>query len=177
MKMLLILSLICSTDYLHISYPSQEHQEINNFIIEAKEEFLSEYNPGNELYITFKEYKSSFESYLFYVMTDFQGAHPLTHLKTFNFYENTYINLDDLLTEEDYYYFSKEAEKVLIPELKKEEMFIEDMFYEGIKPIKANYKNIIISEDHFLVFFEHYQVAPYAAGIRSIEVKRWDLYG
>lgn len=176
MKIFVVLPLIVSLGCIHVELPKKNHQEINSYIEKVKDEFLANYYQGNQLYITYEEYNSSFESYLFYVMHDFNGAHPITNLKTFNYYDNKYIDLNNYLTNDDYLYFYNEAQRVLIPELKKEEMFIEDMFYEGIKPIKENYQNIIISEDYFVIFFEQYQIAPYASGIRSLKVKRWSFY-
>lgn len=176
MNIFVVLPLIVSLESINIELPKRKHQEIISFVEKAKDDFLSNYYKGDQLYITFEEYNSSYESYLFHVSIDFMGAHPITNLKTFNYYDNKYIDLDNYLTDEDYLFFSNEAKRVLIPELEKEEMFIDEMFYEGIKPIKDNYKNIILSEDYYIIFFEHYQIAPYGAGIRSLKVKRWSFY-
>lgn len=172
MKLLAILSLICCMDFIHIEYPKSVYYEIDSFIEEKKNEFLLEYYIGNQLYITFEEFFSSYESYLCYIMYDFQGAHPLTSLKTFNYLNSSYIDLEIVFNEKDYLYFSKEAQRVLIDELKKEEMFIEEMFYSGIAPVQENYQNIIIADDYYLIFFEHYQIAPYGAGIKFLKVKK-----
>ncbi len=171
MKVFLLFYLLSSFDCMHISYPKVYHEEIVSFIEKTKNDFLLDYYKGNQLYIYFDEYNYSYESYLFYVEQDFQGAHPLTYIKTFNYYNDTYINLDDIFKYDDYYKFYLEAKKILIPELKKENMYIEDMFLNGIEPNKDNYKNIILCDDHLIIFFEHYQIAPYAAGIRSLKIK------
>ncbi len=172
MKAFIVLASIFCLDCIHVEYPKINHEEIIEFIEAAKNDFLSEYHENNQLHITFEEYNSDYESYLFYVMQDFQGAHPITYLKTFNYYKNNFINLENIFSEKDYYNFYLEAKKILIPELKKEEMFIEDMFFQGIEPIKENYKNIILYDEYYYIFFEHYQIAPYGAGIRKLIVKK-----
>ncbi len=164
MKLLLIFNLLS----LNLN-----HFEINDFINTTISSFLLEYENGNELYINYKKFVSSYESYLFYITYDFHGAHPLTELKTFNYYDNHYIDLNEYLDEKDYIYFSNEAIRVLKPELEKEEMFLEEMFYDGIKPIENNYQNIILDDNYYYIFYEHYQIAPYASGIHMLKVKRY----
>ena len=74
--------------------------------------------------------------------------------------------------EKDYQLFAKEAQRVLLPKLKKEEMFLDELFYPGIEPKKENYQNIILLDDSYLIYFEHYQIAPYGAGIQTLKIKR-----
>lgn len=172
MKIGCIFFIMLSNGCVIIQYPTILHAEIISFIEEAKEDFFLEYEEGNQLYLYFEEFHTNYDGYLCYVMQDFKGAHPLTHLKTFNYLGGKYLHLDELFTEKDYQLFAKEAQRVLLPKLKKEEMFLDEMFYPGIEPKKENYQNIILLDDSYLIYFEHYQIAPYGAGIQTLKIKR-----
>ncbi len=162
MKFFNLLLFLYAFPLIHIEYPSNIHQEMITYVEQTSNEFLLNYDDGNQLYITFEKYQSNYESYLCYVAKDFKGAHPITNLKTFNYFENEYVHLDDYFTEENYRYFCLEAKRILMPQLKE----------EGIQPKKENYENIILYGDYYFIFFEHYQVAPYGAGIQLLKVKR-----
>lgn len=171
MKYILILTLIGSSP-IHIKDMIKEHDEINEFINETESQFYKEYHAGNQLYIDYECFLSAYESYLFYVTFDFQGAHPITKLKTFNYTKGQFIDIKSVINYENYFYFYLKAEEILIPKLKKEGMFLEEMFYSGIAPKEENYRHIIMNENYFLIFFEQYQIAPYASGIHSMKVYR-----
>lgn len=172
MKYLLLFSLLCTAENISIDYPDHLHPEIIDYLRSEEERFLAESAENNKLYITYRSYHSRYESYLFDASYDFQGAHPITKLKTFNYLNNEYIDINALFSEQDYFYFQDQAIKLLKPVLEQKDMYVEDMFAEGTAPKPENYQNVILRDETCIVFFEYYQIAPYAAGIHQMEIRR-----
>ena len=171
MKYLILFCLLCPRENIFIDYPEPLHPEIAEYLDSEKERFLSEYKENDRLSVTYQSFHSRYESYLFNSFYDFHGAHPISQIKTFNYLNDEYIDLDALFSEKNYFYFRDQAIRLLKPILEQRDMFVESMFWEGIEPKPENYRNVILCDRSYIIFFEHYQIAPYAAGILQIEIK------
>lgn len=94
------------------------------------------------------------------VYTYFGGAHPNHYSTAFNvsLTDNTYLTLDGLLQGES------SAKEVLMPQLKEK---IEARDVEGMHPWLDdldNLSNFVLKSDELLLFFNPYEIGPYAEG-------------
>ena len=143
---------------------------IKYFLEDIKKEYLANYQKGYQLIVTYQEFVSTDTlSYLFYMMYDFKGAHPITLIKTFNFNRNTYeqVTVKELFSKNDLQKISQFSYSDLEKRLTYSSLFIPEMLKSGTEPLFENFNNMIITDDGVVFYFKQYQVAPYAAGIQS----------
>lgn len=164
---------------INISYPRTNYPILNreigdkikklidDFMDYAKEE--TTYNFTYTLDITYDEYgNENYLSYVFYTSTYTGGAHPDNQIFTINYdiTKNKIVTIEDIIENEStLIYLSDESRKIL----KKNEYFLKnkssfEMLIEGTTPTKENFKNFAYTENGLIIYFEQYQVAPYAAG-------------
>jgi len=101
------------------------------------------------------------------------GAHGIGVLKTMIFDLETgceYI-LSDIFRGESAYL--QKLSRLSREQLKKEEklgdLYDEFMVNPGTAPEVENFKNFVLTKEGIIIFFEDYQVAPYAAGEQKVE--------
>lgn len=161
-----------------IMYPKINRQGdyqayIDQMIAKEKAQYLQEYHTGNCLRIFYDEYVSDkYCSFLFYIMKDFQGAHPLTTLSTINFTDAGIVDKNEVIDDLGLSLISEYTYQTLKAELKEKNMYVEDMLKQGTAPVYENFENMILLTEGYLFFFEPYQVAPYAAGISTVYLSK-----
>lgn len=111
------------------------------------------------------------------------GAHPNLLFRTFTFdlANETVLSLDDLFPPENQPFATLQP----LVQAALESQFIErvgtisdfdtDWIREGTGEDPYNYRNFALTEDALVLFFEPYQVAPYAAGPFTVEISLSDL--
>ncbi|MDD3303966.1 MAG: RsiV family protein [Clostridia bacterium] len=111
---------------------------------------------------------NEFISVEFDVFYDFAGAHPITNTYTisYNTKGDKIIMIEDLMKKNDqllnklHDYFSEKLKN----NDKIKEYYNEQMFEDGLRPMKENFENFIFTKDGLIFIFNRYQIAPYVAG-------------
>lgn len=174
---------------ISIKYPYiegiKDGDAMERYVLAERETFLKHYQDGYQLMITYDQFQSqNYLGFIFYVLEDTHGAHPNTHIKTFNYvnevgkeglHPNCNIELIDVkkrYTQEDLNFFSEYAKKELKPKLEENQMYIEEMFEAGIAPTFENFQNIIELDNEIIIYFQQYQIAPYVMGIMNCRIPK-----
>lgn len=111
------------------------------------------------------------DAYVFTIATDTGGAHGLQATKTFSFSASgSPITLDSLFTNTDT--ALKSISVYVQAELMKREFADVDWIKEGAAPTKDNYQQFVVTDDGITFLFDPYQVAPYAAGLQTVNVPK-----
>ncbi len=96
------------------------------------------------------------------------GAHPMTYVKDFNFDLSTGENLklSDLFNEEGKKSYKEIVDKFIRDKIKENP---DDYFEDGFKGIgdKVQY---YLTKDHIVIFYQLYDLAPYAYGIPEFKI-------
>lgn len=140
-------------------------REINNFLDFIEKETFNT-NREYQLIITYDSYYYNGNlSYVFYIFTDFGGAHPANEIYTvvYNKDANKLVNIESLITynRNILNVFSKISREQLI---KNERIVNTNMMMDGTRPLKDNFSNFVFASEGLIIFFETYQVAPYSSG-------------
>jgi len=132
------------------------------------------------LFINFDMYRyKNYYGFLFHVLVDFAGAHPNTNLFTVNYNskDNKVINIDTLINSNNNIInlMSKYSYNILLQDEKIKEIKMPHMLKDGTVASKTNYDNFVFGREGLIVFFEKYQVAPYAYGEFSVNIPYVEL--
>jgi hypothetical protein len=114
---------------------------------------------------------NEFVSVLFELYEYTGGAHGNTTLITFNFFAplGELLSLDQCLVSEDAFTeLSRKVRERLISRL--QEMGNEAWIDHGAEPTWENYQAFSLTPDRLILYFQPYQVAPYAAGAQRVEI-------
>lgn len=132
------------------------------------------------MFINFDMYKcDNYIGFVFHVFEDFAGAHPNTYIVTvnYNIKSSSISNIDTLIKKNNSILslMSKYSYTSLSNEDKIKEINMLSMLKNGTKPTKDNFDNFVFTKDGLTVFFEKYQIAPYAAGEFSLTIPYEEL--
>ncbi len=165
---------------IRVTYPKTEflklNQELKIYIGSLLDEFLdlgeqtlqSSFSYSLDSY--YEKYTNDpYLSYAFFSSMNTGGAHPNHTIQTFVYQkeENKILTISDL--EQKYSnllsILSEESRNLLRKNPKIEHTKLgEEMLLEGTQPISDNFQHFVMTKDGILIFFEPYQVAPYAEG-------------
>lgn len=167
---------------VEIAYPQIRNakgtaeKDFNNYIkdiIDSEIKSFNEYLPvesvspdmNYELYINYSEFINTDNviSVLISVYTYTGGAHGLTILTSVNYdmNRNKPLQLRDLLEGN----YLKEISDFCIKYILKDDEFADEEWVKnGAAPDEQNYKTFAITKNGLKIFFQQYQVLPYAAG-------------
>ena len=163
--------------FLEVFYPVTDYEVLNQQIqqmitnyIDDFEQSLSPNTIQNDqmysLMISYETYEyPPFVSYRFTIFMDTGGAHPNHFLWTvvFDQEEERIISIADL--EKKYpailSIFSRCSREILMD---NPGIVNSSMLFEGTKPTLENFSHFVFTSQGILIFFEHYQVAPYSSG-------------
>jgi len=131
-------------------------------------------NWKNELKVSYRTFRFSeeiigfrFEVYLFT-----GGAHGMTRIITRNFLLGAQreIKLEDVFLERSGYLAEISRTAVKILEKKLGFYAKEAWIKEGAGPKEENFARFNLLPGAIIFYFEHYTVAPYAAGVQEVEI-------
>jgi len=171
---------------IEVYYPITKYEVLNNeikTILDTKIFKFKENIKDNIEYsmlINFDMYKyNNYISFVFHVLEDYAGAHPNTYIFTvnYNIKDNTIININTLVNKNNNILnlMSKYAYKNLLNNDKIKVINLLYMLKNGTKPIKTNFENFAFEKNGIIVFFEKYQVAPFAYGEFCITIPYLEL--
>lgn len=160
-----------------VYYPKTDYSKLNNvindkiygYIKEFKEDVNSSDYPINQYYsliILYDSYEyDNYISYIFRIEDYTGGAHPNHRIYTvvYDIKNNEIITIDDLINKNQNILniFSENSREIL---KNNNRITSSTMLYEGTKPKTENFHNFVFSKDGIILFFQHYQVAPYSQG-------------
>jgi hypothetical protein len=116
------------------------------------------------------------DSFIFTVSLHTGGAHPNTTIVTytFNLEDNTPFAVTDLFAEDVEVY-------ELLAHYAQEQIDVEwsdaEWITTGTEPTEANYRSWALSEDSLVLYFDPYQVAPYAVGVVKVHIPLAEIEG
>lgn len=163
--------------FLEVFYPvtnyevlnQQIQQMITNYIDDFEQSLSPDTIQNDQMYslmISYETYEyPPFVSYRFTIFMDTGGAHPNHFLWTvvFDQEEERIISIADL--EKTYpailSIFSRYSREILMD---NPGIVNSSMLFEGTKPTLENFSHFVFTSQGILIFFEHYQVAPYSSG-------------
>lgn len=163
--------------FLEVFYPvtnyevlnQQIQQMITNYIDDFEQSLSPNTIQNDQMYslmISYETYEyPPFVSYRFTIFMDTGGAHPNHFLWTvvFDQEEERIISIADL--EKKYpailSIFSRYSREILMD---NPGIVNSSMLFEGTKPTLENFSHFVFTSQGILIFFEHYQVAPYSSG-------------
>jgi len=171
---------------IEVYYPVTKYEVLNKevqSIIDAKISKFKESIKDNveySMFINFDLYKyDSYIGFVFHVLEDVAGSHPNTYIfvVNYNIKDNYIINIDTLVSKNNNILnlMSKYAYTTLSNNDKFKEINMPYMLANGTKAIKTNFKNFTFTKDGLTVFFEKYQIAPYAYGEFWISIPYLEL--
>lgn len=109
---------------------------------------------------------NNYMGFVFHVLEDYTGAHPNTYIFTVNYdiKNNSIINIDTLISKNNNILnlMSKYTYNYLSNNDKIKKIDMPNMLINGTRPIKTNFEDFIFTKEGVSVFFEKYQIAPYA---------------
>lgn len=160
-----------------VYYPKTDYSKLNNvindkiygYIKEFKEDVNSSDYPINQYYsliILYDSYEyDNYISYIFRIEDYTGGAHPNHRIYTvvYDIKNNEIITINNLINinQNILNIFSENSREVLKNNNRITSL---TMLYEGTKPKTENFQNFVFSKDGIILFFQHYQVAPYSQG-------------
>lgn len=166
---------------LAVYYPMTKYANLNKEIKRKMDEYIATFKQeiaGTPLEnssfkymlnVEFNLYKYlDYVSYVFYSTIYTGGAHPNSHFYSVS-YDKTkgkIITLDDLMLKNKSLLvdLSEYSYKTLLKNTSITNMGTTDMLKDGTKATKDNFKSFAFTANGLLIFFEAYQVAPYASG-------------
>lgn len=150
-------------------------KKINEYITNFQKEIASLNVQSNQYYyliITYESYKSyKFISYAFNIEYYTGGAHPNHDIWTINYdkFNNKLVGINELIkiNSNVLNLFSSISRK----ELTNNKKIVDTtMMLDGTQPKDENFSKFVFSNDKIIIFFLHYQVAPYSSGQFMIEI-------
>ncbi len=166
---------------INITYPITKYIKINKIITEMISNILNEFisiskrnkqlNFYYTLYITYDTYMyKNLTQYIFKISEFTGGAHPNNYIKTFRFYKDNIINIDDLVNNDKNILskLSENTRKIFLSKDMFKDNSLISMVLDGTRPNKSNFKNFIFTNNGLLILFDYYQVAPYYLGIQKV---------
>lgn len=102
------------------------------------------------------------------------AAHPNNYNLAFNYRPSSgEITLSDLFKDGTNYLetLSKISRDDLNNQF-KDEPELKDFINPGTEPVEENFKNFILKPNELVLIFDPYQVAPYAAGTRTVSIPK-----
>lgn len=160
-----------------VYYPKTDYSKLNNVINDKMYEYIKEFKenvnkstyPINQYYsliILYDVYEyDNYISYMFRIEDYTGGAHPNHRIYTivYDIKNNEIITIHDLINKNQNILniFSENSREVL---KNNNRITSSTMLYEGTNPKIENFHNFVFSKDGIILFFQHYQVAPYSQG-------------
>lgn len=172
---------------IEVYYPVTKHDVLNkeiNTIIDGRiNKFVGDIKDDVKysMFVNFDmyQYDDNYISFLFHVLIDYAGAHPNTYIYTvnYNIKEKTIVNIETLIKKNNNILtlMSKYSYNTLLNNDKIKEVNMISMLESGTKPTKDNFDSFVFSKNGVIVFFEKYQIAPYAYGEFSITIPYEEL--
>ena len=165
-------------------------EKIKNFKTSAEEigrpkglgnEYLLEINSTFNMEYLVTMLKESLISIKFSVSEYYTGAaHPNSYIATFNYdpQKQEEIALKHLFRPNINYLeiLSNKAEKALVERFKGEIEGIEKWIGQGTAPKAENFQNFTFSQNYLSIYFNPYQVGPYASGLQYVEIPYTELF-
>ncbi len=115
----------------------------------------------------------------FSVSEYFSGAaHPVNYISVINYdiAKRKEIELRDIfLPESDYLTFISVLSTTKLLKEFNDDVSLADWIKTGASPTEENYKNFGFTKENLIIYFNPYQVGPYAAGVREIEISYQEL--
>lgn len=104
------------------------------------------------------------------------AAHPSNYNLTFNYQPSSQseeITLSDLFKADSNYLeiLSRISREDLNNQFKNESE-LKEFINSGTEPLEENFKNFILKPSELVLVFDPYQVAPYAAGTRTVSISK-----
>jgi hypothetical protein len=160
---------------IEVYYPVTKYELLNkeiNSIIDTKISKFKENVKDDIKYsilINYDVYRyENYIGFVFNTLEDYAGAHPNSYIFTvnYNIKNNSVINIDTLVNQNNNILnlMSKYTYTNLSNSSKMKEINMPSMLINGTKPTKNNFKNFVYTKYGIIIFFEKYQVAPYAYG-------------
>lgn len=164
-------------------YPLTDNDILNQAISEIFQRYKDEFhtmltNKIDKKYtlkMSFDYYeKDHYITFVFHIFIDTAGAHPNTMMEaiSFDFDSKKIFTIEDLLKKNPN--ILKVLSQVTYESLKEKDTIVqysnEEMLTKGTAAKVENFKNFAFDEKYFLIFFNHYEVAPYVAGSFVIRV-------
>ena len=160
-----------------VYYPKTDYSKLNNAINDKMYEYIKEFKenvnkstyPINQYYsliILYDVYEyDNYISYMFRIEDYTGGAHPNHRIYTivYDIKNNEIITIHDLINKNQNILniFSENSREVL---KNNNRITSSTMLYEGTNPKIENFHNFVFSRNGIILFFQHYQVAPYSQG-------------
>ena len=105
------------------------------------------------------------------------AAHPSHTIDTYiyDYQEKKLVTIEDLFKVGSPYLatLSKLAKEDLLLQSKEGDLgfiYDEKMVEDGTKPIVNNFSKVLPTDDGLMIYFDEYQVAPYAAGPQQVAI-------
>lgn len=167
---------------MKITYPRTKYLYLNNYISLNIGKIINEFLEGGKvvaepffdyyLIINYDEFSyKNYLSYVFYVSIYTGGAHPDNRIFTINYdkLKNKIIKIDDIINNKALLDISRESRRQLLSDknIGHDQNSLE-MLTSGTTPNSENFKNFVFTDKGIVIYFEQYQVAPYAAGSFSV---------
>lgn len=171
---------------IEVYYPVTKYDLLNNEVRELVDDRINKFKQEVKddieysLFVNFDMYRyKDYYSFLFHVLVDFAGAHPNTNLFSVNYNskDNKIINIDTLIKSNNNILnlMSKYSYNSLLQDEKIKEINMPHMLKDGTVATKTNFDTFVFSRDGLIVFFEKYQVAPYAYGEFPVNIPYVEL--
>lgn len=166
---------------IKVFYPVTPYEELNKEILKQIQGFVEEFRAdAKELHASFPEMKLDLEinfnteeykdilSIVFTRFVDLGGAHPNTYISSIVWDTKTQKQMTIKDLQKKNKNILKELsrisyEKIIADERLKDQQ-LEDYVKRGTEAIEENFKNFAFTKEGLKIYFERYQVAPYAYG-------------
>lgn len=180
------------TDYYTISvyYPLTKYKIVNSKINEVITQYVNTLKSSIDdqaknlitesgykyfLDIRFNTYNYlDYITYVSHISTFTGGAHPNSYYYTITYNKDKMelVTIDNLIKKNKSLLvdLSEYTYNSLTNNQKIKDIGALDMVKDGTKPTIENFKNLALTSDGIIIFFENYQVAPYVAGEFAVTV-------
>lgn len=174
---------------IKVYYPETKYSKLDNTIDKKIEKIVSEFkseaannqifpNLISDLIITYDKYVyNNYISYVFFIEYFTGGAHPNHEIWTitYDIKNDSIITIDDLIKDNSE--FLKKVSDYTRSELLHNPGITDiQMLIDGTRPDKDNFSNFAFTNDGYLVFFPHYQVAPYSSGSFVVKIPYSEIF-
>lgn len=152
-------------------------KEVDAFRKNFQELPVTEYSSGSSLEVSYTLVSQVYDFWSFKFDFSFYSdgaAHPGLYSITINYDLNQgkELALSDLFIPNSNYLDL--ISKYCVAELSKQP-FADSMFLEGADPKPENYRTWIFTSKELIIYFDEYQVAPYAAGPQTVNIPLSEL--
>lgn len=150
-------------------------QNMNNQIIHLMNRLISQFNQEDyTTYITgsfeIKANQRDVLSLILWALGDFGGAHPMTYVDTLNFDVTTGVNQSLQSQFKPGSDYVKRLSDIVAVQIKERNIPLLDEF-TGIRPNQ----NYYISDNVLILYFDLYDIAPYAAGFPYFPIPLYQI--